>query len=101
MTETPTKAAERRGRPRNQYPTPQTLRELVGSEIRAARLAAGLNLSQLANRTNGRLTPGMISLYESGRMEPRLSKFLIICWALGLSPEVLIPPGAGDVVAAG
>lgn len=60
----------------------------VGSRIRGARLAAGLNLQQLARLTG--VSIGALSQIETGRRDVRLTTLARIAGALRLTPVALL-----------
>ena len=64
----------------------------VGSRIRGARLAAGLNLQQLARLTG--ISIGALSQIETGRRDVRLTTLARIAAALRQAPAALIGPAA-------
>lgn len=68
----------------------RTFAAQIGASLARARIAAGLSQRQVADRTGGMLTPNLISLYESGT-EPRLSRFLAVCLAIGVHPIDVLP----------
>jgi transcriptional regulator with XRE-family HTH domain len=62
--------------------------EVLGAYIRAQRLAAGLSLRDLAERTE--LSNAYLSQVERGLHEPSLSVLRAVAQALGLSLEALL-----------
>ncbi len=60
----------------------------VGSAIRTARKMRGLSLGRLAQDTG--LPPSTLSDIENGRSDLRVSAFILIETALGLSPGWLM-----------
>ncbi len=97
---TPVKRRRRRsnaGRPVRD-PDMRTFPGRVGERIRAIRVAKGLTQEEAAGRTDGILTAAMWSCYEVGKSEPRLSKYLSICMALGVKITDLVPEDAMVVV---
>jgi transcriptional regulator with XRE-family HTH domain len=64
------------------------LMRAFGQQLRQLRLAAGLTPGRLAHKS--RVPPATISSAENGRREPSLSLILILCDALGVSPNELI-----------
>ena len=65
----------------------------VGSRIRGARLAAGLNLQQLARLTG--VSIGALSQIETGRRDLRLTTLARIAAALRQAPAALFGSPAG------
>lgn len=78
------------GRPRK-HGSNRTFAGQVGQLLRQARTARHLTLKELEERTGGEVSFAMISQYERGQMEPRLSSFLALCLALGLPFSELLP----------
>jgi transcriptional regulator with XRE-family HTH domain len=68
-----------------------TFRWRVGSRLRERRLALKLTLQDVAGRTAGMVSPAQVCQYELGHTEPRVSRFLALCYALGLDPHELLP----------
>lgn len=72
----------------------------VGSRIRNARIAAGLNLQQLARLTG--ISIGALSQIETGKRDTRLTTLARIAAALRRPPTALLgsdaegPAGEGD-----
>jgi transcriptional regulator with XRE-family HTH domain len=64
------------------------LMRAFGQKLRQLRLAAGLTPGRMAHKC--RVSPATISNAENGRREPSLSLILILCDALGVSPDELI-----------
>ena len=67
---------------------------VLGKRIRHFRLAAGLTLGALGERTG--LVPSQLSGFENGKREPRLSHLQAIAEALGLSLGELVGGEAPD-----
>lgn len=64
------------------------MREELGGRIRRAREAAGLTQNELAQRINAR--ESQVSLWESGKNEPRVSTLRQIAEALGVRLAALL-----------
>lgn len=65
-----------------------------GREVRRSRIALGLTLEQLAERSG--LTPNYIGTVENGRRDPSLSTVLALARGLGVAPGELLG-GAGEL----
>lgn len=61
---------------------PLTLQQQIGEELRLARLKRRMSQRQLARLCN--FTQQMISDFELGKTEPRLTDAIALCKALGL-----------------
>jgi transcriptional regulator with XRE-family HTH domain len=69
---------------RNRRPLPLAF----GREVRRRRLALGLTLEQLAERSS--LTPNYIGTVEHGQRDPSLSTILALARGLGVAPGELL-----------
>lgn len=68
-----------------------TLSKEIGERLRGARKGAGLSLSQLAERTEGRLSKSRISNYEQGLRRMGVEEARELAAALGtVSPGYLL-----------
>jgi transcriptional regulator with XRE-family HTH domain len=56
-----------------------------------------MTLEDVANATGGRLTPSMIGSYEQGA-EPGISRYIILCLALGVCLTDLLPDDVADMI---
>lgn len=63
-----------------------SLNEIIGRTIRLEREKQGLSLEDLSKKMNGKIKRQNIAYYESARSRIKLSKFIMICDALGLNP---------------
>lgn len=63
-----------------------SLNEIIGRTIRLEREKQGLSLEDLSKKMNGKIKRQNIAYYESARSRIKLSKFIMICEALGLNP---------------
>ena len=68
--------------------TEEGFRQGLGQRILRGRKALGLGQKQLAARAG--TSTSQISRYECGSAEPRLSRFLKLCKALGATPNDLL-----------
>jgi transcriptional regulator with XRE-family HTH domain len=94
---------EKKKSARGRKPTelnPQTFVQRLGARIRETREALGLSQVKAAERSKGMVTPSLWADYELGT-EPRVSKFLGVCLALGKSPLELLPEEAIDLLKKG
>jgi transcriptional regulator with XRE-family HTH domain len=69
---------------RNRFPLPS----LFGREVRRRRVALGLTLEQLAERSG--LTPNYIGTVENGRRDPSLSTVMSLAQGLGVPAGELV-----------
>jgi len=60
-----------------------------GARLRSARIQAGLDVRDVAGRSLGRLSPSAVTSYERGERDLRLSKLLLLCAILSISPDTL------------
>jgi transcriptional regulator with XRE-family HTH domain len=65
----------------------------VGARLRRLRISRDMTLQDVCDRTGGAVSTNMLSCYEVGGMEPRLTKYLAICVALGADLQDLLPDG--------
>jgi transcriptional regulator with XRE-family HTH domain len=66
----------------------RSMRETVGRNLRRARQRAEMKREDLADRSNVSLST--IARMEAGRQEPRLITVIALCFALGVSLEMLL-----------
>jgi len=71
----------------------------LGSEVRRRRLALGLTLDDLSERS--RLSPHYLSTLENDRRDPHVSTLLAVAKALRVDPADLLGVARGDVPAVG
>jgi XRE family transcriptional regulator, fatty acid utilization regulator len=71
----------------------------LGAEVRRRRLALGLTLDDLAERSG--LSPHYLSTLENDRRDPRVSTLVAIAKALRLEPAELLGKGHVEEPAAG
>lgn len=65
------------------------LNEILGRTLRLEREKQGLSLEDLSKKLGGRIKRQNLAYYESARSRLKLSKFIMICEALGLNPAEL------------
>lgn len=70
----------------------------IGPRLRAARLARGLSLAELAGRAE--LTKGFLSQVERDLVSPSVGSLLRVCEALGVGVGDLFEPAPGPLVRA-
>lgn len=63
----------------------------IGARLKDARLQAGLNQKELADRAG--FTPSFLSQLESNQVSPSLGTFMQICRALGINPGQFLDTG--------
>ena len=69
----------------------------LGAAIRERRTGLGLTLEDVALMTGGRLTSSMLGSYEQGA-EPGISRYIILCLALGVCLTDLLPPDVAEMI---
>lgn len=65
----------------------------LGRTLHRRRQELGLTLEKAAELTGGMLSAAMVSQYETGRMEPRLSRLLALSVVYEIDLADLIPAG--------
>jgi transcriptional regulator with XRE-family HTH domain len=73
----------------------------LGRRLREERKSRGLTLEEVAVLSGGQITASMLSGYEFGKTEPRLSKFLAVCLALSRHPMEILPKDVQKLFKAG
>lgn len=63
-----------------------SLNEVIGMTLKHEREKQNLSLEDLSKKMNGKIKRQNIAYYESARSRIKLSKFILICNALGLDP---------------
>lgn len=62
------------------------LNEILGRTLRLEREKQGLSLEDLSKKLGGKIKRQNLAYYECARSRLKLSKFIMICEALGLNP---------------
>lgn len=70
----------------------EAIYRVVGEQVADRRISLGLTQEQLANMTDGRLSRSAIANIERGRQRVAVHHLLDLAEALGVKPEVLLPP---------
>ena len=65
------------------------LNEILGRTIRMEREKQGLSLEDLSKKMGGKIKRQNLAYYECARSRLKLSKFIMVCDALGLNPSEL------------
>lgn len=65
------------------------LNEILGRTLRIEREKQGLSLEDLSKKLGGKIKRQNLAYYETARSRLKLSKFIMICNALGLNPSEL------------
>lgn len=65
------------------------LNEILGRALRLEREKQGLSLGDLSKKLGGKIKRQNLAYYECARSRLKLSKFIMICEALGLNPSDL------------
>lgn len=74
----------------------ELIERAIGGAIRAARLAAGLSMTALAERCG--VSQPYLSQLENGKGSPSINTLYKLANALGVSPQDLLPDEADEVV---
>lgn len=70
---------------KNEYIDSQ-LNEIVGRTLRLEREKQGLSLEDLSKKLGGKIKRQNLAYYETARSRLKLSRFIMICEALGINP---------------
>jgi hypothetical protein len=93
------KGTGRTGRPRKaRAGVPSVFGHGLGENIRRARVAQGLTIVQACALAGG-LPAGTWSNYEGGWTIPPLKRYLLVCVALGVHADDLVPGPVGRYLA--
>lgn len=68
----------------------------IGARLRRSRIAAGMTVSDLAERTG--LTKGFLSLVERDKANPSVASLVRVCQALDIPVGALFEPAQADFV---
>ena len=66
------------------------LNKIIGDTLKKYREQSKISLEELSNRINNKVSRQTLSTYELGRSKIKISMFIDICNALGVSPNELV-----------
>lgn len=66
------------------------LNKIIGETLKKYREKNKISLEELSNRINNKVSRQTLSTYELGRSKIKISMFVDICNALGVSPNDLV-----------